>query len=406
MKLKTTLMAGAVAVLATGASAECAFENPVMVRSLTAGFEAWKSVTDAMAECGNFEAELDQEFRTKQAAAFAANPSLYQIGGVSNGTVTPLLNEGTIRPLDDLIARYGQHLTPNQLIAIDGQTMAVAMMVNTQHLMYREDIFADLGIEVPQTWDEVLAAAQTIEEAGVVDYPIGATMASGWNLGQDFNNMFVGYGGEFYDADSMPTVNNEAGIKALETMKALTAYMDPEYLVADSTYVQQQMQQGRIAMANLWASRAGAMDNEAESQVVGLVETAAAPRAMEGGPPATTLWWDGVVIARNITDEEAEAAFRVAMEGLDKEMVQAHNDEAIWLIEGYEPSRLALGAIASATATPPPPSYPSTTEMGLMHTALGNELPAFFTGEATAEEALAAVEESYLTAAREAGVLD
>jgi hypothetical protein len=44
--------------------------------------------------------------------------------------------------------------------------------------------------------------------------------------------------------------------------------------------------------------------------------------------------------------------------------------------------------------------------MGMMHTALGNELPAFFTGEATAEEALEAVETAYLTAAEEAGIID
>jgi ABC-type glycerol-3-phosphate transport system substrate-binding protein len=181
--------------------------------------------------------------------------------------------------------------------------------------------------------------------------------------------------------------------------------MDPEYLVGDSTYVQQQMQQGKIAMTNLWASRGGAFDDEAESDVVGLVAAAAAPVAMEGGPPATTLWWDGIVIAANIPDEEAEAAFRVAMEGLDREMVEANNDAAIWLIDGYQPSDMATGAIATATASPAPASYPSTSQMGLMHTALGNELPAFFTGERTAEEALAAVAEAYTAAAREAGLL-
>ena len=403
--MNKVLLAGAVSLLGSAAWAECAFQNDTEVKSLSAGFEAWKAVTDAMAECGNVQAELDQEFRTKQPAAFAASPSLYQIGGVSNGTITPLINEGTIRPLDDLIAEYGQALAPNQLVQIDGQTMAVAMMVNAQALMYRRDILEDLGLEVPTTWDEVLEAAAAIQEAGVVDYPLGATMQSGWNLAQDFNNMFVGYGGTWVGEDGQPQVNTEAGVKALETMKALTEYMDPEYLTHDSTVVQQQMQQGKIAMSNLWASRAGAMDDENESEVVGLVDAAAAPLAMEGGPPATTLWWDGIVVAQNITDEEAAAAFQVAMEGLDTEMVTANNDLAIWLIPGYEPGRLAQGAIASATATPPPPSYPSTTEMGLMHTALGNELPAFFTGEKSAEEALAAVEESYLTAAREAGVL-
>ena len=407
MKLKTLLMAGAVSLLATaGAQADCAFENEVTVKSLSAGFEAWKAVTDAMAECGNVEAELDQEFRTKQPAAFAANPSLYHIGGVSNGTVTPLLNEGTIRPLDDLIAAHGQNLAPNQLIKINGETMAVAMMVNTQHLMYREDIFDDLGLEVPSTWDGVLEAAAAIKEAGVVDYPLGATMKSGWNLAQDFNNMFLGFGGQFTGADSMPTVNTEAGMKALDMMMRMTEYMDPEYLVSDSTYVQQQFQQGKIAMANLWASRGAAMDDEAESQVVGKVNAAAAPLAMEGGAPATTLWWDGIVIAKNISDEEADAAFRVAMEGLDTEMVTANNDEAIWLISGYQPNRLAEGAIATASADPAPQSYPSTSQMGLMHTALGNELPAFFTGERDAAATLEAVEGAYVTAAKEAGLIE
>jgi ABC-type glycerol-3-phosphate transport system substrate-binding protein len=406
MLMKKLMLAGAVSLMANGAYAACSFENTVPVKSLSAGFEAWKSVTEAMAECGNVEAELDQEFRTKQPAAFEANPSLYQIGGVSNGTITPLLNAGTIRPLDDLVAKYGQNLSPNQLIKIDGKTMAIAMMVNTQHLMYRKDIFDDLGLAVPTTYDEVLAAAEAIKAAGVVDYPLGMTMKSGWNLAQDFNNMFLGYGGRFVNDDSTPAVNSDAGTKALETMKALAAYADPEYLVSDSTYVQQQFQQGKIAMANLWASRGGAMDNPEESQVVGLVDAAAAPLAMAGGAPATTLWWDGIVIAKNISDEEADAAFRVAMEGIDSEMVSAAQDDAIWLIPGYEPNRLAMGAIATATADPAPSAYPSTSQMGLMHSALGNELPAFFTGERDAAATLEAIEAAYTTAAKEAGVLE
>ncbi|MEL6806883.1 MAG: extracellular solute-binding protein [Pseudomonadota bacterium] len=406
MYLKKLALAGAVSLMGTSAFAACSYENTVPLKSLSAGFEAWKAVTDAMAECGNFQAELDQEFRTKQPAAFEANPSLYQIGGVSNGTITPLLNAGTIRPLDDLVAKYGQNLSPNQLIKVDGKTMAIAMMVNTQHLMYREDIFNDLGLEVPTTWDEMFAAAETIKQAGVVDHAIGATMKSGWNLAQEFVNMFPAFGGEFFNADNSAAVNSEAGMKALETMAKTLEYTDPEVLVSDSTYVQQQFQQGKIAMSNLWASRGGAMDDEAESTVVGKVKMAAAPLAMEGGAPATTLWWDGIVIAANITDEEADAAFRLAMEGLDEEMVKGANEAAIWLVKGYEPGPLAAGAIATATASPAAPPYPSTTQMGLMHTALGNELPAFLTGERDAAATLVAIEEAYTTAAKEAGVLE
>ena len=403
--LKKLALAGVVSLMGTTVWSACAFENTTEVKSLSAGFEAWKAVTDAMAECGNVQAELDQEFRTKQPAAFEANPALYQIGGVSNGTITPLLNAGTIRPLDDLVAKYGQNLAPNQLIKIDGKIMAVAMMVNTQHLMYREDILSDLGIAVPTTWDEVYAAAEKIKEAGVVEYPLGATMKSGWNLAQEFVNMYPGFGGQLFNDDNTTAVNSEAGIKALETMKAALPFTDPEVLNSDSTTVQQQFQQGKIAMANLWASRGGAMDDAAESKVVGKVKMAAAPIAMDGGAPATTLWWDGIVIATNISDEDADATFRVAMEGMDEEMVTANNEAAIWLIPGYVPGPLAKGAIDTATANPAPPAYPSTTQMGLLHTALGNEIPAFLTGDRDAAATLTAIEEAYTTSAKEAGVL-
>lgn len=406
MKVGMITLATTASLFASTAFGACDFENETEVKLLAAGFEAWKAVADAMAECGNFEAELDQEFRTKQPAAFAAQPSLYHIGGVSNGTITPLLNQGTIRPLDDLVEKYGQDLGPNQLIRINGQIMAIAMMVNTQQFTYRSDILEELGLEVPKTWDEVHAAAEKIDEAGVVDYPLGAMTMAGWNVGLEFINMYAGSGKPLYNDDSTPAVNNETGVAALETLKASTQHMDPEHLISDSTYVQQQFQQGDIAMANSWASRAGAMDLEGESQVVGLVDTSMAPVPPFGDRPTATIWWDGIVIAKNIPDEEAEAAFRVALEGLDTEMVQANNDAAIWLIPGYEPGRLSEGAIATMTHDPAPLSYPSTVEMGLMHSALGNELAAYFTGDRSAEDTLAAVENSYMTAAKEAGLIE
>ncbi len=401
MKLKSILLAGAMSFAAAGAWADCAFENDVPLKSLSAGFEAWKAVTDAMAECGNFSASLDQEFREKQPEAFAADPALYQIGGVSNATLVPLLNAGTIRPLDDLVEKYGQDLLPNQLIKVDGKTMAIAMMVNAQHLMYRDDVLAELGIEEPKTYADVLAAAAKIKEAGLMDYPIGGTFKTGWNLGQEFVNMYLGEGGQFFGDGNMPAINNDQGVAALETMKAMTEYMDPEYLVSDSTYVQQQFQQGKIAMANLWASRAAAMNDEAESQVVGKVTMAAAP--MGSAVPATTIWWDGIVLASNMSDEEADAAFRVALEGMDGDMVSSNNDTAVWLSTAYTPGDLAAGAAASAEGGAK--AYPASGPMGIMHTSLGNGLADYLTGAKDAQTTLADIEADYITAAKEAGLI-
>ena len=382
--------------------AACDFKPSSKVSLLANSFAAWKAVSDAMGECGNFEAELDAEFRKKQPDAFAANPSLYQLGGVSNGTIQRLLSAGTIRPLDELVAKYGKDLQPNQLIRINGQIMAIAMMVNNQHLMYREDIFNSLGLEVPTTYYELLTAADKVAASGQVQYALGGTYKAGWNLAEEFVNMYMGMGGDFFEG-SKPSVNNAMGIRTLEMMRNLTHYMDPEYLVADSTYVQQQFQQGKIAMAVLWATRAAAMDDAKESQVVGKVKMAAAPSPVSGALPASTLWWDGVVLAKNMTDQQADEAFQLLMEGIDREMVTNNNDAAVWLINGYTPGPMAMGAAETAENGALP--YPNGVEMGLMHTALGNNVADFLTGKETAEQTLMDIEAEYTTAAKEKGLL-
>ncbi|MEL0043802.1 MAG: extracellular solute-binding protein [Deltaproteobacteria bacterium] len=382
--------------------AACDFKPSSKVSLLANSFAAWKAVSDAMGECGNFEAELDAEFRKKQPDAFAANPSLYQLGGVSNGTIQPLLSAGTIRPLDDLVAKYGKDLQPNQLIRVNGQIMAIAMSVNNQHLMYREDIFNSLGLEVPTTYYELLTAADKVAASGQVQYALGGTYKAGWNLAEEFVNMYMGMGGDFFEG-SKPSVNNAMGIRTLEMMRNLTHYMDPEYLVADSTYVQQQFQQGKIAMAVLWATRAAAMDDAKESQVVGKVKMAAAPSPVTDALPASTLWWDGVVLAKNMTDQQADEAFQLLMEGIDREMVTNNNDAAVWLINGYTPGPMAMGAAETAENGALP--YPNGVEMGLMHTALGNNVADFLTGKETAEQTLMDIEAEYTTAAKEKGLL-
>lgn len=401
MKFRTIIAAAALSLLAgQAANAACAFENDTPVKISAAAFQAWKAMTSAMAECGNVEAELSQEFQQKQAAGMGTSPSLYAVGGVANSSLVPLINENLVRPLDDLVAKYGQELDANQLIQVDGKTMAIAMMVNAQHLMYRADILEELGIDVPTTYGQVLDAAEKIKASGKVQYPLGGSWKTTW---LEFVNMYLGYGGEFFTDDLMPAINNDKGIAALEMMKNLSAYMDPEFLVSDSTYTQQQFQQGKIAMANFWASRAGAMNDPAESQVVGKVKFASAPVPVEGGIPASTLWWDGIVIARNISDAEAENAFKVVLEGMDAEMANANAGDAIWIIKGYQPGELAEGAAATAANGAKP--YPASAHMGVMQKAIANNIADYLSGRKDAAATLGDIEADYVTTAKEVGIL-
>ena len=57
--------------------------------------------------------------------------------------------------------------------------MAIAYMANAQHLFYRSDILDAAGVAPPKTYEEVLAAAKTIKDKGLMEYPIAGTYAVG-----------------------------------------------------------------------------------------------------------------------------------------------------------------------------------------------------------------------------------
>ena len=402
---RTLLLTTAFLAASAGAAlADCTVSGDEEITGMTSTFPAYVAIRDAMEACPNVSIELDLEVRTKAAPAIAANPSLYDIVSVHNDTIVQFLNAGTLRPLDDLVEQYGGTLNDNQLIRINGEIMAIALFVNVKNFMYREDIFADLGLEPPRTYDDMLAAAEAVREAGVVEFPMAMTYKGDWNLAAAFNDLFAANGGEFVDEENRPLFNSEAGLKSLETLARTAEYLDPEYLVSDSTTVQQQLQQGKTAMAILWASRAAAMDDPLESEVVGKIAGSAAPLVDEDGLPAAMLYWDGLAIAANISDAEAEKAFRVIVDTLDEDMVRENSDAAIWIAKGYEPARMAQAAID--TIGNGVVSSPSTSWKGLAISAAEKTIPSFLIGDRTAEQTLVAMEEDYLVAAREAGLVD
>ena len=57
----------------------------------------------------------------------------------------------------------------------------------------------------------------------------------------------------------MPNVNSDAGIKALEMMKSLSEYMNPDFLTHDSNATNAEFRAGNVALMNMWGSRAATL---------------------------------------------------------------------------------------------------------------------------------------------------
>ena len=399
------------ALLLTGgmAQAGCGISGG-SVRILSNDFEALHTIGDRALECGGDGVEVTtnqtEEHKNIQVPALTTNPATYTVAVVANNSVVPLLNAGLIRPLDDLVAEYGQQLQESQLIRIEGKIMAIAFMANAQHLYYRADLLEQAGLPVPATYEEVAADAQALRDAGLMQTPLALNLKPGWDLAEEFVNMYMGTGGDFFEPGSaVLAIDNADGIAALDMMKMLAGYMDPDFVTYDTNAVKPVWEAGDIAILNGWGSRAGAfIDGEAADQAIAAgTEFAAAPTLGGGTIPATTLWWDGFTIAANISDEDAAASFQAMMHGLDPELLSEHSDEAVWLIKGYEPTRASSGVLASVAAGARP--YPMLPYMGLLHTALGDNLAEFMQGQESAEQALADVTAAYNTAATEGGYL-
>ncbi|WP_425038163.1 extracellular solute-binding protein [Primorskyibacter sp. S187A] len=336
------------------------------------------------------------------------NPAEYTSAIIANSSIVALMNNDVIRPLDDLIAEHGAALKPNQIITINGQAMAVAFMANAQHLVYRADILEQVGAEPPKTYEDMLEVAGKIRDAGILQYPITGAYKAGWNLAQEFNNMYLGMGGSFFkDGTAEPNVNSPEGVKTLEMLKALAEFMNPDFLTHDSNAAGAEWRAGNAAMMNMWGSRAAVL-TDAEGVEPAVVEhtAMAGPMTVGGGDtPASTLWWDGWTVAKNISDADAEATFLAMVNGIDPSILNQDKvaEQAVWLIDGYEPTEKAAGVFAAAQSGTIP--YPMLPYMGLMHTALGAELTDFMQGNESAEDALADVEAAYTAAAKENGFL-
>ncbi|MBX2878558.1 MAG: extracellular solute-binding protein [Granulosicoccus sp.] len=407
----SSVVLGATLLVSSAVQADCRVSDVTgTVGILGNEFPAIQSVVADASECASdalsVSSNLTKEHRDLQVPALTADPSEYSSAIVANSSITALMNDNLIRPLNEYVEKYGAGISDTQKIVVDGNVMAIAFMANAQHLMYRKDILEQIGMEPPATYEDMITAAAAIKEQSLMEYPLTGTYKSGWNLGEEFVNMYMGYDGELFKPGSAePSLQNDKAVAALNMMKSLTEYMNPDFLTFDSTAAAAEFEQGKAAIMNMWGSRAGSLLDE-EGAVEGVAENigfAAAPTVGGGSTPASTLWWDGFTIAKNVSDEDAEATFQILAGSLNADMANTNGDDAVWLIDGYVPTATDEGVLATAQANAKP--YPMLPYIGLMHTALGDELVEFLQGSESAEKALEDVEAAYITAAKEGGFL-
>jgi raffinose/stachyose/melibiose transport system substrate-binding protein len=96
-----------------------------------------------------------------------------------------LFADGFVEPLDamkdDLVAAYGEaNLVPWS--TVEGEAYGVPIIAVSHGIYYNKQIFSELGIEIPQTWEQLIAAAQTISDAGYI--PFANASGDAWTIAE------------------------------------------------------------------------------------------------------------------------------------------------------------------------------------------------------------------------------
>jgi alpha-glucoside transport system substrate-binding protein len=117
------------------------------------------------------------------------------------GTMADFVERGALKPLtfaeDAVQENFGDSIVTIGSVE-DTLYGLLFKAANKSTIWYNVAAFADAGVESPDTWDDLLNAAKTINQSGVPAYSIGG--ADGWTLTDLFENIYLRTAGaEKYD---------------------------------------------------------------------------------------------------------------------------------------------------------------------------------------------------------------
>jgi len=165
-----------------------------------------------------------------------------------------------------------------------GTAYAVPFVGNVSLFAYRSDL-----MERPQTWDDVLAAAEANNKDGMSGLVFRGKKAN--PIVSGFMPILWAYGGDVVDAEGKAAFNSPESVAALEAFLKLAEYAPQGVEAYDAAEVRDALMQGTTALSiELWPAWAPDLDNPEKSQVVDKVEVIAAPGQVAASAPMLGSW--------------------------------------------------------------------------------------------------------------------
>lgn len=178
------------------------------------------------------------------------------IGGIDAGSaLEAIVASGEVLDLAPAYEQYGwTDKIPDMFrerVTIDDRIYAVPIDIETVGLFYNIDMFEELGLSIPETYDEYLQLLQRIKDAGYYGYAIG--LAGGWPAALMASAFCYGSAGSEYRAvlsGDAPWTECDRCLDGLEAYHNLVVagYTNPDVLGIDQDQANDLFFQGKTAM--------------------------------------------------------------------------------------------------------------------------------------------------------------
>lgn len=151
----------------------------------------------------------------------------YDVAQFDNTFLAPYGAAGTMQPLDDRIAASAEYDIADfeqgqqDYGKYNGQTLGLTLSTEPMIQWYRTDIYDELGLKPAATWDEYMANAKAVKDAGKGD---GAMFGWGPNASWWWMTLVWSFGGHLYDENLNPVVNTPEAVAATQYFKDMLAY--------------------------------------------------------------------------------------------------------------------------------------------------------------------------------------
>ncbi len=179
-------------------------------------------------------------------------------------------------------------------MSYDGKLYGLPMQAQMFVMAYRKDVFDKNGLKAPTTFAEMKEAAKKIQDAGDMKYPIALPWLATGDVSTQYQAALNSLGSDFVDPETKePQFTSPESKQALEEMRSLLPYMDPQVTTFDQPKVQQQMFNGTAAIAIMFSGRMNDLTLQTNSQYYDKFAFAAPPAIEQGGSLFSRLSIDG-----------------------------------------------------------------------------------------------------------------